>query len=50
MPPAVAATEFAMILPLMLALYLRGVELAKGLSVQYRVALAARAVADLATQ
>jgi Flp pilus assembly protein TadG len=46
----VAAIEFAMILPLMLALYLGGVELAKGLSVQYKVALAARAVADLATQ
>lgn len=46
----VAATEFAIILPFMLALYLGGAELAQGLSIQFKVVLASRTVADLATQ
>jgi Flp pilus assembly protein TadG len=46
----VSAVEFAVVLPLMLALYLGSVELGNGLAVQFRTTLAARTVADLASQ
>jgi len=46
----VAAVEFAIILPFMLILYLGSVEAGNGLSVQFKAALASRAVADLASQ
>jgi Flp pilus assembly protein TadG len=47
---AVAAIEFALVLPFMLALYIGGVELGDGLAVQFKSTLAARTVADLASQ
>jgi Flp pilus assembly protein TadG len=46
----VAAVEFAIILPFMLTLYLGGTELGDGMSVQFKVTLAARTVADLTSQ
>jgi len=46
----VSAVEFAMLLPLMLTLYLGGVEISQGVSVDRKVTLTARAVADLAAQ
>jgi Flp pilus assembly protein TadG len=46
----VAAVEFAIILPFMLALYLGSVEVGGGMAVQFKAALATRAVADLATR
>lgn len=46
----VAALEFAILLPLMLALYLGGTELSTGVSVQRKVNLTASALADLASQ
>src|SRR5690606_33022024 len=45
-----AAVEFAMVLPLMLTLYLGGVEVSQAVSVDRKVALTARAVADLVAQ
>lgn len=46
----VSALEFALILPFMLTLYLGGAELGDGLSIQFKATLAARTVADLASQ
>jgi Flp pilus assembly protein TadG len=46
----VAAVEFAMILPFMLALYLGSVEAGDAMAVQFKTALATRVVADLASQ
>lgn len=46
----VSAIEFAIILPLMLSLYLGGVELGEGLSIKFKTTLAARTVTDLASQ
>jgi Flp pilus assembly protein TadG len=46
----VSAVEFAIILPFMLTLYLGGVELGDGLSIQFKATLAARTVADLTSQ
>jgi Flp pilus assembly protein TadG len=47
---AVAAVEFALILPFMLALYLGSIEAGNAMAVQFKTALATRAVADLASQ
>ena len=46
----ISAVEFAIILPFMLTLYLGGSELGDGLAIQFKVTLAARTVADLASQ
>ena len=46
----VSAVEFALILPFMLTLYLGGAELGDGMAVQFKATLAARTVADLASQ
>jgi Flp pilus assembly protein TadG len=45
-----SAIEFAIILPLMVALNLGCVEVGNGLSAQFKTTLAARTVADLASQ
>jgi hypothetical protein len=47
---AVAATEFAIILPFMLTLYLGSIEVGDGMAVQFKTALAIRAVADPTSQ
>lgn len=47
---AVAAVEFAIILPFMLALYLGSLELGNAMAVQFKTAMATRTVADLTTQ
>jgi len=46
----VSAVEFALILPFMVTLYIGSVELGDGLAVQFKTTLAARTVADLASQ
>jgi len=46
----VSAVEFALLLPLMLTLYLGGVELSQGISIDRKVTLTARTVADLVAQ
>ena len=46
----VSATEFALILPFMLTLYIGGVELGDGIAINFKTTLAARTVADLASQ
>jgi Flp pilus assembly protein TadG len=46
----VSAVEFAMILPLMLTLYLGSVEVSQGISIDRKVTLTTRTVADLASQ
>jgi Flp pilus assembly protein TadG len=46
----VAAVEFAIVLPFMLALYLGGVELGDALAIQVKVTDTAHIVADLTTQ
>ncbi len=47
---AIAALEFAMLLPFMLMLYLGSIELGNAMAVQFKTALATRAVTDLASQ
>jgi Flp pilus assembly protein TadG len=46
----VSAVEFAMLLPLMLTLFLGGVEVSQGISIDRKVTLTARTVADLVAQ
>lgn len=46
----VSAVEFALLAPLMIGLYLGGVEISEGISVDRKVTLAAGAVANLAAQ
>jgi len=46
----VAAVEFSLILPVMLTIYLGGVEVGDGFAIDTRVTLVARSVTDLATQ
>jgi len=45
-----SAVEFATVLPFMLTLYTGSIELGEGLSIQYKTTLAARTVADIASQ
>jgi Flp pilus assembly protein TadG len=45
-----SAVEFAIVLPFMVTLYTGSVELGEGLSIQYKSTLAARTVADIASQ
>jgi Flp pilus assembly protein TadG len=47
---AVSATEFAIVLPFMLALYLGSLEAGNGFAIQFKASLAASRVADLASQ
>src|ERR1700734_1993434 len=47
---AVAATEFAMVAPFMLLLYVGGVELADGMAINVKVSTTAHSVADMVTQ
>jgi Flp pilus assembly protein TadG len=47
---AVSAVEFAILLPLMLALYLGSAEVTQGIAVKRKVTLVAHAVADLSSQ
>jgi Flp pilus assembly protein TadG len=47
---AMAATEFAIVLPFMLTLYVGGVELGDGMAINVKVSETAHIVADLATQ
>jgi Flp pilus assembly protein TadG len=47
---AVAAVEFAMLLPVLVSLYLGCVELSRGIAADRKVTLVAHTVADLATQ
>jgi Flp pilus assembly protein TadG len=47
---AASAIEFALLLPLMLTIYIGGNDIAFGLSAQFKATLAARTVADLASQ
>ncbi|MEA2906753.1 MAG: hypothetical protein QOC56_2436 [Alphaproteobacteria bacterium] len=46
----VSAVEFAMLLPLMITLYLGSVEISQGVSIDRKVTLTTRTVADLASQ
>jgi len=46
----VSAVEFAIVLPFMLSLYIGGVELGDGLAIKFKTTIAARTVADLASQ
>lgn len=46
----VSAVEFALLLPLMVTLYLGGVEVSQGLTIDRKITLVARTVADLAAQ
>ncbi|MGJ5179059.1 TadE/TadG family type IV pilus assembly protein [Bradyrhizobium oligotrophicum] len=47
---AVAATEFAIVLPFMLTLYLGGVELGNGLAIGVKVSETSHSVADMVSQ
>ncbi|RXH35889.1 hypothetical protein XH99_09300 [Bradyrhizobium nanningense] len=47
---AVAATEFAIVTPFMLLLYIGGVELGNGLAMNVKVSATAHSVADMITQ
>jgi len=46
----ISAVEFALLLPLMVTLYLGGVEVSPGLTIDRKVTLVARTLADLAAQ
>lgn len=46
----ISAVEFAMLLPLMIALYLGGVEISTGIAIDRKVTLVARTLADLVSQ
>lgn len=46
----ISAVEFAMILPLMIALYLGAVEISQGIAINRKVTLTARTVTDLVAQ
>lgn len=46
----VSAVEFALILPVMMAVFIGGVEVSKGIGVNRKVTLAARTLADLVAQ
>jgi Flp pilus assembly protein TadG len=46
----ISAVEFALILPFMVFLYIGGVELGDGMSIQYRVTETARTLTDLVSQ
>lgn len=46
----VSAVEFALVLPVMLTLYIGGVEVGDGLAIKFKTTLAARTVTDLASQ
>ena len=47
---ALAAIEFAMVLPFMLLLYVGGIELANGMAINVKVTAAAHSVADMVSQ
>jgi Flp pilus assembly protein TadG len=47
---AVAATEFAIVVPFMLLLYIGGTELGNGMSINMKASASAHTVADLASQ
>ena len=47
---AVAATEFAIVVPFMLLLYVGGVELGNGMAINFKVSATAHSVADMVTQ
>ena len=49
-PKGVAAIEFAMVLPFMVALYVGAIELGDGLAIRFKATLAVRTVTDLASQ
>lgn len=47
---AVAATEFAIVVPFLLLLFIGGVELANGMAISVKVSATAHSVADMVTQ
>src|SRR5580658_425232 len=47
---AVAATEFAIVVPFMLLLYVGGIELADGMAINVKVSATSHSVADMVTQ